>query len=320
MRFLLFSVLQLACILAICQNIDMPTVPANGIGFTFEQIEGDAEPIKYDYNGPWDFSKVMTSKTYEMKLLPLDSSSSKSNYPKATHLIKSDNGEFFYTYQNNQIVNYGRITENVEASYTNGVRWMQFPLNASSYSIDSINSTFLFMGFEAPLADKWESISLGSSTLILPDGTKYDNAVLVQSIKTMFGGPLGPLTVTYVEEGKYWWVPEIPLPVVAFEKFYTNSSLQYQRSSFLRNEGTSKINQVRKSKINAYPNPATDKLSIELRSASTISIFRMDGSLMFTMQSDRGTQAISVKDFPKGNYVLLVIDNTSAQHQVFIKK
>jgi len=285
MRITILSSMLLAFSLADCQNIEMPTVPENGIGFTFDMIEGPANPIdgvgftfdNVDHDGPWDFSKVLTFETYGMKLLPIDSSSSKSDYPQASHFIKSERGSFFYAYENNQIVNYGRITENTDASYTNGVRWMQFPLDASSYSIDSTVSTFKFMGFDAPLTDKWESISLGSSSLILPDGTKYDTAVLVESTKTMVAGPVGPFTARYIELGKYWWVPGMPGPVVAFEKVYTNSDLQYQRSIFLRTKGTSKIRQIRKSKINVYPNPATDKLLIELRSASTISIYRMDG-------------------------------------------
>ena len=63
--------------------------------YEFDQVD---DTVSISNNGPWDFSSSVSGINYEMKVLPLDSLIHASNYPDATHVLKSANGEFFLSY------------------------------------------------------------------------------------------------------------------------------------------------------------------------------------------------------------------------------
>ena len=297
----------------------MPSVPANGVDYTFDQIEDNSEPTSFKDEGPWDFSKVTTPTTYEMKLLPISHSSSQADYPKATHFINSQNGEFFYSYEGNEVLNHGRKTDNTDASYSDAVLWMRFPLTSTSQFTDEIESDFKFNGFPGDVKDKSVSQVLGASTLVLPDGTKYNNAILVRTIKTL-DGEVGPLTATIKEEGKYWWVPGIALPVVAFEKFYLNDNIQYERSSFLKEEKVLSVHSLDMDFISIYPNPAQNQITVSSNiKMDSYRIFNALGKIV--MNGDLTNTTINIESLKSGSYFIALSDKDSNQtyHKRFVK-
>jgi len=307
------------CSSLISQTIKMPSVPANGVDYTFDQIEDNSEPTSFKDEGPWDFSKVTTPTTYEMKLLPISQSKSASEYPNATHFLQSQNGEFFYAYKGNEILNYGRITDNTESSYSEPVLWMEFPLTSSSQFTDETKSDFKFNGFSGEVVDKSVSQVLGLSSLVLPNGTKYDNAILVKTIKTM-DGQVGPLTSTIKEEGKYWWVPGIALPVVAFEKFYLNDNIQYERSSFLKEEKVLSVHSLDMDFISIYPNPAQNQITVSSNiKMDSYRIFNALGKIV--MKGDLTNTTINIESLKSGSYFIALSDKDSNQtyHKRFVK-
>jgi hypothetical protein len=319
MRYTIFTLIQIISLTLIGQTIMMPSVPENGVSYMFDQIEDNSEPKAFNDEGPWDFSSVKPSTTYEMKLLPISHSSLQADYPKATHFIKSQNGEFFYSYEGNEIHNHGRKTDNTDASYSDAVLWMKFPLTSTSQFTDEIESDFIFNRFPGNVKDKSVSQVLGASTLVLPDGTKYNNAILVRTIKTL-DGEVGRLTATIKEEGKYWWVPGIALPIVAFEKFYLDDDIQYERSSFLKAEKLLSVNPLSQKTIDFYPNPAKHKLTINLTSKSEVSIFDLQGKIVYQEVLSAGNQTFNVENHPSGKYVLTVNDFNTVKRQIFLKQ
>jgi hypothetical protein len=319
MRYKILISIQIISITLIGQIIEMPTVPINGVSYNFDQLEDDSEPISFSDEGPWDFSSVNTTSTYEMKILPISHSSSQLKYPKATHFISSQNGEFFYSYENNEIYNHGRMTENTESSYQNAVLWMKFPLNSTSQFTDEIESDFQFNGASGSVKDNCTSKVLGVSSLTLPNGKKYDNAILVETTKTMEGSVF-VITATITEYGKYWWVKGIPLPVAALETFYLNDDIQYERSSFLKAEKLLSVNPLSQKIIDFYPNPTNDHLTINLQSKSEVTIYDLQGKVIYQELFSAGNQTLNIKNNPSGKYVLIVNDFESIKHQIFIKK
>lgn len=303
----------------LAQTIEMPPVHNGGMVFNFDQIENNSSPSPYEDKGPWDFSSVNTTSVYEMKLLPINHSSSAKNYPKATHFISSQNGEFFYTYEGNEILNYGRITDNTESSYSEPVVWMKFPLTSTSQFSDVTNSDFKFNGYDGTIEDKCESQVLGVSSLTLPNGTKYENAILVKTVKSM-AGQVGPLASTIIEQGKYWWVPGVPLPVAAFEQFFLNTSKQYERSSFLKEEKLLSTGKLDQHSFHIYPNPTAGRLVIQLKAESNVTIYDLKGKVVFHALFAPGSQIVDFENNPSGKYVLVVNDFKSTKRQVLLKQ
>ena len=97
-----------------------------------------------------------------------------------------------------------RKTDNTESSYSNAVLWMKFPLDGTSQFTDEIKSDFKFNGASGTVKDNCTSKVLGVSTLTLPNGKKYENAMLVETTKAM-EGEVFILKATITEYGKYWW-------------------------------------------------------------------------------------------------------------------
>lgn len=319
MRYTIFTLIQIISLTLIGQTITMPSVPENGVSYMFDQIEDNSEPMAFNDEGPWDFSSVKPSTTYEMKLLPISHSSSQSDYPKATHFISSQNGEFFYSYEGNEIHNHGRKTENTESSYSDAVLWMKFPLNSTSQFTDEIESDFKFNGASGDVKDNCTSKVLGVSTLILPNGKKYENAMLVETTKTM-EGEVFILKATITEYGKYWWVEGIPLPVAALETFYLDEDIQYERSAFLKEEKLLSVNPLSQKTIDFYPNPANDQLTINLSSKSEVTIYDLQGKVVYQELFSAGNQTLNIENNPSGKYVLTVNDFKSTKRQLFIKQ
>ncbi len=319
MRYTIFTLIQIISFSLIGQTINMPTVPENGVSYNFDQLENNSEPTSYNDRGPWDFSSVKTTSKYEMKLLPISHSSSQSDYPKATHFVSSQNGEFFYSYEGNEIRNHGRITDNTESSYSDAVLWMKFPLNSTSQFTDEIKSDFKFNGASGTVKDNCTSKVLGVSTLTLPNGKKYENAMLVETTKAM-EGEVFILKATITEYGKYWWVEGIPFPVAAMEKFYLDDELQYERSAFLNEEKLLSVDKINQTAIDFYPNPAKHKLTINLTSKSEVSIFDLQGKIVYQEVLSAGNQTLNVENHPSGKYVLTVNDFNTVKRQIFLKQ
>ena len=319
MRYKIFTLIQIISFSLIGQTINMPTVPENGVSYNFDQLENNSEPTSYNDRGPWDFSSVKITSKYEMKLLPISHSSSQSDYPKATHFISSQNGEFFYSYEGNEIRNHGRITDNTESSYSDAVLWMKFPLNSTSQFTDEIKSDFKFNGASGTVKDNCTSKVLGVSTLTLPNGKKYENAMLVETTKAM-EGEVFILKATITEYGKYWWVEGIPFPVAAMEKFYLDDELQYERSAFLNEEKLLSVDKINQTAIDFYPNPAKHKLTINLTSKSEVSIFDLQGKIVYQEVLSAGNQTLNVENHPSGKYVLTVNDFNTVKRQIFLKQ
>ena len=319
MRYTILILIQILSFTLIGQTINMPTVPKNGVSYNFDQLEDNSEPTSFSDQGPWDFSSVKTTSTYEMKLLPISHSSSQSDYPKATHFISSQNGEFFYSYEGNEIRNHGRKTENTESSYSDAVLWMKFPLNSTSQFTDEIESDFKFNGSSGTVKDNCTSKVLGVSTLTLPNGKKYENAMLVETTKAMEGSVF-ILTATITEYGKYWWVEGIPFPIAAIEKFYLNEDIQYERSAFLNEEKLLSVDKVNQTVIDLYPNPAKHELTINLTSKSKVSIFDLQGKIVYEEVLSAGNQTLNVENNPSGKYILVVNDFNTVKRQIFLKQ
>jgi len=80
------------------------------------------------------------------------------------------------------------------------------------------------------------------------------------------------------------------------------------------------INNV--SEVSVYPNPAYDKLNIELKNASSgvLAIFDLSGKIVKTQDLLSNNTTITISDLPTGIYSVNVTTNNSTSHLQIIKK
>ena len=224
--------------LCFAQSINNPNIPSDGMTLYFDKVDN---VVEFQMDAPWDFSSTFSNSNYSMTFLPINLTSFQNEYPNASHVLSSENGDFFLGYDNNGFYAHGRITSSTSTNYSSELLLTPFPFDASLYHEDSITSSVTWNGFNAPFKDKVEISGISSGTVTMPNGNSYENAVLVSAKRTSTTGP-DPLfgqTMIVEEVSHQWWLDGYPYPVVEILNAYSNSSLVLSRSLFLMENTTS---------------------------------------------------------------------------------
>ncbi len=219
------------------QNINSPSIPVAGITMEFDQID---DTISITSIGPWDFSSIVPTSNYSMSVLPIDSSIHSNSYVNATHVLKSLNGEFFFSYTPTEFLSYGKVGNTTTTNYNTPLLLMNYPFSSNVSHIDSVSSTVVWNGITAPLTEKIEVLGIATGSIIMPDGNSYQDAVLLATKKTTVNGP-DPLFGNYLtieEISKQFWLPGYPIPSIEVLHAYSNSSLVLKRTLFMKGNTT----------------------------------------------------------------------------------
>lgn len=287
------------------QQIDKLMIPGDGITMEFDQI---LDTLTVNNQGPWDFSKIKPTGFYQMSVLPIKESEHASDYPNATHVLKSENGEFFWNYGKDGWYSMGRVTDNIEVSYDKGLQIFSYPFDNTFKQTKEIKTTHYFVPSKTqePWQDKIEVEGVNFGSLILPDGEQYSNVLLAKGKRTTIQGPhsiLG-ITLTLEEYFEQFWLGDYPLPIM--ENFYVISTsptgakkLEYKRTLFL---SKSSMNTETKDHLgfNFYPNP-TNSIVYFGSKHERVTIFDSKGALIFSASD---VQEIDVSNIPHGFYTV----------------
>ncbi|NDG47108.1 MAG: T9SS C-terminal target domain-containing protein [Flavobacteriia bacterium] len=281
MKRCIIALFILSSSFARAQTINCPNLPW-GMTMEFDQIN-DTVPVSN--SGPWDFSSLQTGVTYEMKVLPLDSSVHASNYPNATHVLQSANGEFFLSYDNTGLKSHGKVTSTTTSSYANALTLVPFPFNSTLIHVDSMASTLVWNTLTANVTEKVEVEGVANGNVTMPDGVTYQNAVVLSTIRTTVTGPSPFGTYLTVEEhSKVFWLPG---------------------QSFNANE---------KEVISVIvsPNPMSNLMSVNQPYENAyLYLFSVTGELILAQGLIKGDNQIDVSTLPVGLYTYRIIGENS---------
>ena len=233
------------------QFITAPVIQNYGMNLDFDQID---DTITISSSGPWNFSSINASLTYSMSVMPISSSQYASDYPNASHVLMSDNGEFYMGIDSLKATTYGRrTTGGTITNYSNPLTLLTFPFDETISHAHGITSTVLWNNFNAPISDNFQVTGISKGILTMPDGTVHNEAVLVDAIRTTNNGPLFGNYLNIQEISKQFWVSGYPYPVVEILHAYSNNSLALKRSLFLKGTPAFK-NENLQDDISIYPN------------------------------------------------------------------
>ena len=291
------------------QTINCPNLPW-GMTMEFDQVN-DTVPLSN--SGPWDFSSLQTGLTYEMKVLPLDSSVHASNYPNATHVIKSANGEFFLSYDASGMKSHGKVTSSTTSSYATALTLVPFPFNSTLNHVDSISSTLVWNSLTANVTEKAEVEGIASGNVTMPDGVTYQNAVVLSTIRTTVTGPSPFGTYLTVEEhSKVFWLPGYALPVIEVLHVFSNGSLVFKRSLFLQELQTFNVSEEEAVSVNVSPNPVSNLMTVnQPLENSHLYLFSVTGELVLDQGLVKGDNQIDVSTLPVGLYTYRIVGKDS---------
>ncbi len=309
MKKLILTLLVLSSSYVGAQTINCPNLPW-GMTMEFDQVN-DTVPLSN--SGPWDFSSLQTGLTYEMKVLPLDSSVHASNYPNATHVIKSANGEFFLSYDSSGMKSHGKVTSSTTSSYATALTLVPFPFNSTLNHVDSMASTLVWNSLTANVTEKAEVEGIASGNVTMPDGVTYQNAVVLSTIRTTVTGPSPFGTYLTVEEhSKVFWLPGYALPVIEVLHVFSNGSLVFKRSLFLQELQSFNVSEEEAVSVNVSPNPISNLMTVnQPLENSHLYLFSVTGELVLDQRLLKGDNQIDVSTLPVGLYTYRILDKDS---------
>ena len=309
MKKLILTLLVLGYSYVGAQTINCPNLPW-GMTMEFDQVN-DTVPVSN--TGPWDFSSLQTGVIYEMKVLPLDSSVYASNYPNATHVLKIDNGEFFLSYDPAGLKSHGKVTSSTTSSYANALTLVPFPFNSTLNHVDSMASTLVWNSLTANVTEKAEVEGIASGNVTMPDGITYQNAVILSTIKTTVTGPSPFGTYLTVEEhSKVFWLPGYALPVIEVLHVFSNGSLVFKRSLFLRESQSFNVSEEEAVSVIVSPNPISNLMTVnQPLENSHLYLFSVTGELVLNQGLVKGDNQIDVSTLPVGLYTYRIVGKDS---------
>lgn len=309
MKKLILTLLVLSYSYVGAQTINCPNLPW-GMTMEFDQVN-DTVPVSN--TGPWDFSSLQTGVIYEMKVLPLDSSVYASNYPNATHVLKSDNGEFFLSYDPTGLKSHGKVTSSTTSSYANALTLVPFPFNSTLNHVDSMASTLVWNSLTANVTEKAEAEGIASGNVTMPDGITYQNAVILSTIRTTVTGPSPFGTYLTVEEhSKVFWLPGYALPVIEVLHVFSNGSLVFKRSLFLRESQSFNVSEEEAVSVIVSPNPISNLMTVnQPLENSHLYLFSVTGELVLNQGLVKGDNQIDVSTLPVGLYTYRIVGKDS---------
>ena len=214
----------------------------------------------------------------------------------------------------------------ITTSYTNPLVLLTYPFAVSNTSTDSeLNISFTCNGCPPFMErdDASYSEALASGTLTMPDGTAHSNALLVYNTRTWNDGQIGSPTCNLFLEQWQWWVGGYPMPVAQTVELSTTGpcppNVGYRQSKFLVGNPIG-IQEEQMRQVNAYPNPATDKLFLKNHAfgGSEFKIYDPVGKLVQEGTVTETLDYISISSLSPGLYYL-VLENHQ-QWTRFIKE
>ena len=310
MRKLLLSLFSVIGMSLGGQTLNMPTLPSAGVTYNLS-IKADTVP--HSSQGNWDFSNITTDASGSVTFEPISSTSYSTNYPNATHVKYEDGGIFFLGFDATQYTFHGEMSV-ITTSYTNPLVLLTYPFAVSNTSTDSeLNISFTCNGCPPSMErdDASYSEALASGTLTMPDGTVHNNALLVYNTRTWNDGQTGSPTCNLFLEQWQWWVGGYPMPVAQTVELSTTGpcppNVGYRQSKFLVGNPIG-IQEEQMRQVNAYPNPATDKLFLKNHAfgGSEFKIYDPVGKAVQEGTFTETLDYISISSLSPGLYFLFV--------------
>lgn len=220
-------------------QITQPTIPADGINY---YVDTRGVFLNASTTGPWDFSSVNPDDSREIAIQPIEDSPYATEYPNATHAYYEDGFVQFPGYTSTEYT-YNGEQSFLLSNYPTPLVIHPYPFNVGDVHTDGIfNVPFEVPGGPPSLFrdHEVESEAIASGSITLPDGTVFNDVVLVISTATFTDGQTGSSPCITTRETWSWWAPGIAVPVAqTFDQISAGAcpSNPFQFSRFYTGEG-----------------------------------------------------------------------------------
>lgn len=290
-----------------------------GIGDSWAWTQWNASGFDVGASGAnvtWDFSDiVITGPSTIYKNVNPAATPYAGSFGLATLAATTDDMNYTYFQVTPALINnLGAGTVAAVISYDNPETILTFPLTYDSENDDTFGATFtsLGYGFEREGTVQMEANAYG--TLILPTGT-YTNVLRVKLKELYSDASIGlpvPITLDYNFETYYWLAPGVTGLLFSYANLETTTlaGSETVEIGFLNDDAVAGIhsNTLSDNLINVYPNPATEIIYVDNKSAlgfGKIYLYDITGQLILSETiENQNPIAINVSQLPAGMYTM----------------
>ncbi len=289
--------------------------PVAGEIFKTVNFYDESDPGNNGANVTWDFSGIQATEddTLMMRAVTPQSTGISSSFPGATVAIADpDDYYYFLKAENNKLIEMGTGESSDVMPLSDTKELLRFPLTFGTTFTDTYSGSAGDLLFSVDIDGKVTVTADAYGTLITPSGT-FNNVlriVTIDSSTTIFSGfgftdTTSEVTTSYVwyQAGEHW-------PLLSINIFEDDMG-NYFNGFFLYKEAPSAIfDKQRALQLNAYPNPFTEKISLEGFDAKNnekiqAQFITLDGKVVKQMELPASAQLqINVADLPAGSYIV----------------
>jgi hypothetical protein len=336
-KIVLLSLIIFLSITAYCQfAITSSNLPSVGSSYSVDYLDTTgANHGPAGSSQSWDFSSYAVSSSATISYTTPSGQPGASYFPNATLVTQSGISYVYYLANSSENTTLGVYETasgtTVIQSYSNPEVNFTFPFNYNTTQHDvfvgTTNETQLGTTITSYRTGNDTSSSDGYGTVKGPNGINY-SVVRVKTVQnfhdsTDYGyGDYGIQNTRY--ETYNYFQQNTGYPIISLSYYFTNmydtfgsSSSAINKSLTFYSSGVSGLNTNSISKeTKIYPNPATDKLTIELPANKVYQLTLSDMTGKAILSSDKGDISITgniavanVSSLSKGIYLLEIISN-----------
>jgi len=220
------------------QTIQMPDIPEDGVvyhtktsNWTFGIPPSDS----------WDFSDFELDDEVDVTMIPIENSQySSTQYPNTTHVKSFLSGDqeviqfpgftssgYTYNGENSIIVN----------NYSTPLTIMPYPFSVGDSHSDAVYQ----IEFTCPICPPYmfrdhivSTEALDYGTVTMPDGTVYENVVMVSHTATFSDAQTGSSPCVTNRTSHFWWAPGLGIPLIETYSQNTTGACDFPPVEFTR--------------------------------------------------------------------------------------
>ena len=216
----------------------MPSIPEDGVVYQTTTLNA---AVSAPSSGPWDFTALNPVDQYDVTIIPIENSAySTSEYPNTTHVKSFLSGDqqvvqfpgftsagYTYNGENSIIIN----------NYSTPLTIMPYPFSVGDSHSDAVYD----IEFTCPICPPYmfrdheiTSEALGSGTVTMPDGTVFENVVLVEHVAVFSDAQTGSSPCITTRTSHFWWAPDLGIPLVETFTQETTGACSFDPVQFTR--------------------------------------------------------------------------------------
>ena len=267
----------------------------------------------------WDFSGISYEAEVEVSMIPIENSSySSSEYPNTTHVksfLSGDQSVVQFPGFTSSGYTYNGENSIINNNYSTALTIMPYPFSVGDSHSDAVYDIPFDCAICPPEMYRDHEVTtqaLGSGTVTMPDGSIYNNVVLVQHDAIFSDAQTGSDPCITARTSYFWWAEDLGIPLIETYSQVTYGACNFPSAQFTRFYAGDPLStsDAEMLDMRIYPNPVNGNyvtIQSPIQGLKEVEVYTITGrKLLQTVLTD---DQLDVSSFNSGFYMVKVTIN-----------